>query len=1103
MALSRRRPRGQWGYAILGNEIFRDSEVGMQQKLFLGLGPTLILVVGVVFTALVQPATSAYLWPLFGAAAVTVTLATFAWQNRQVAGATYFALFMLGVAEWSLTYAFELTASGLPAKLLWTKIEYPGIVMVPLMWLMFALEFTGRGEWLTRRNKILLTSVPVITLTLSWTNELHGWLYRSSQLQTYGSLTVLNVVHGPGFWVYTFFAYLLVAASTVFIGQRAVNSARYKQGLYRGQAVTMLAGALAPWIGNAVYLFNLTPFPGLDLTPFAFTLSGLAVGWGLFRYKLLDLAPIARDAIIENLNDGVIVLDVQGRIVDLNPAAQKIIRRAAADSIGRPADQVLVRFPAVLERIRGQTAAHEELAWDQDGGQVHYDLRLSTLDDQRGRPTGQLVSLRNITDQKHAEAQILLAKQAAEDANRAKSEFLATMSHEIRTPMNGVVGMAGLLLDTPLTLEQREFVETIRFSADSLLTIINDILDFSKIESGKLELEHQAFDLQECIESALDLVSLRATEKHLELASLMDAAVPFAIISDATRLRQILVNLLSNAVKFTDHGEVIVEVRRQPSGPELPGEAPPEAKPASSCELLFTVKDTGLGIPPEKMTRLFQSFTQLDASTTRKYGGTGLGLVISKRLTELMGGRLWAESSGIPGEGSAFHFTTTVQLADAAPHRPGQEIVTAPLVGKHVLIVDDNATNRRILSLQVERWGMTYELAASGPAALACFKPGTGFDVALLDMHMPEMDGAMLADALQTVAPELPLVLLSSQWPQLRSNSRFHASLSKPVKPAQLYGILAALFEPGGVAPLTVTAGPRFDPNTAERLPLEILLAEDNVVNQKVALRMLQRMGYRADVAANGQEVLDALHRHFYDVILLDVQMPEMDGLEAARRICLEWPDFRRPRLVAMTALAMQGDREVCLAAGMDDYVSKPVKIEELYQALLRCPPRTPPAVSDTADQAASRDAHHTGVAPISPVVPDSSDIIDRQVLDELLLAMGDGGELILAEFITTYLGNATELVGNQEKALTEQDAPALQRLAHTFKSNSASLGAMRVSALNRDLEGILRQAAQAGAPPDWAAIAPQVAGIRAEFEQASQTLQAIAAIWSQIPPAP
>jgi CheY-like chemotaxis protein len=328
--------------------------------------------------------------------------------------------------------------------------------------------------------------------------------------------------------------------------------------------------------------------------------------------------------------------------------------------------------------------------------------------------------------------------------------------------------------------------------------------------------------------------------------------------------------------------------------------------------------------------------------------------------------------------------------------------------------------------------------------------------------------------------------------------------LTKPVKPGQLYETLISIFEPSAAAPQAVDVGPRFDPHTAERLPLEILLAEDNVVNQKVALRMLQRMGYRADVVANGQEVLDALHRHFYDVILLDVQMPEMDGLEAARRICLEWPSFRRPRLVAMTALAMQGDREVCLAAGMHDYVSKPVKIEELYQALLRCEARPSPVASETVDQAVPLDLPiPAATAAASPTAPAPSDIIDQPVLDELLLALGDGGELILAEFITSYVGNATELVGNLEKALAEQDHPLLQRLAHTFKSNSASLGAMRVSTLCRDLESTLRLAAQAATPPDWGSIAPQVADIRAEFQLARQALQTIAAQWSEGTPAP
>jgi PAS domain S-box-containing protein len=956
------------------------------------------------------------------------------------------------------------------------------------MWVMFALEFTGRGQWLTRRNRLILAALPLLTLAMSWTNELHGWLYASSQLQYYGSLTVLNVVHGIGFWIYTGYAYLVLAAGTVFIGQMAVNSARYQQGLYQGQAVTMLLGALLPWAANALYVFNLTPFPGLDLTPFGFALSGLVIGLGLFRYKLLNLAPIARDAIIEHLSDGVLVLDLQGRVVDLNPAAQQITGRAAADAIGHPADQVLARFPALVERYHGHSAVHEEIVWGEGEAQVYYDLRMSTLQDQHGHPTGRLIGLHNITERKRAEDQVLLAKQAAEDANRAKSDFLATMSHEIRTPMNGVVGMAGLLLDTPLTLEQREFVETIRFSADSLLTIINDILDFSKIESGKLELEQQAFDLQECIESAIDLVSLRASEKRLELACLMDDAVPLTITSDATRLRQILVNLLSNAIKFTDHGEVIVEVQRQPA-PDATARS--EAGPAPDCGLLFAIKDTGIGMPPDRMTRLFRSFSQLDASTTRKYGGTGLGLAISKRLTELMGGRLWAESTGRPGEGSTFYFTIAVQIAPPSAHSPGREISGGRLAGKHVLIVDDNATNRRILSLQVQRWGMTCEMAASGAEALTHVRPGAAFDLVILDMQMPEMDGAMLAEALHTLAPDLPLVLLTSEWPHLRPTPNFRASLAKPVKPAQLYETLAGIFEPGAVAPTPAPVGPQFDPHTAERLPLEILLAEDNVVNQQVALRMLQRMGYRADVVANGQEVLDSLHRHFYDVILLDVRMPEMDGLEAARRICREWPDFHRPRLVAMTALAMQGDRELCLAAGMDDYVSKPVKIEELYQALLRCG-RSAPAVPAEAP------AQTPMPEPPAALPAAADDVIDHHVLDELVVAMGEGGELVLAEFITSYVGNATELVSKMEQALANQDAPTLHRLAHTFKSNSASLGAMRVSTLCRNLEGVLRQAAQDSTPLDWLTLELQVAAVRAEFDEARDALQAVADQWSQ-----
>jgi two-component system, sensor histidine kinase and response regulator len=783
---------------------------------------------------------------------------------------------------------------------------------------------------------------------------------------------------------------------------------------------------------------------------------------GLFKQTRETYRHLA--SIVESSEDAIFSKDLNGTILSWNNGAERNFGYSAQEIIGQnfsilcPPER-LDEERQMIERIMREERVNtfESVRLSKGGKPISVALTVSPLKDEYGKLIGNSVIAHDISERKLLEAELEHARDAAIESAQLKSEFLANMSHEIRTPMNGVVGMTGLLLATDLNVRQQGYAETIQSSADALLTIIDDILDFSKIEAGLLRFEDIDFDLRVAVETPVEILAERAQAKGLELASLVYRDVPTALQGDPGRLRQVLTNLIGNAVKFTAQGEVVVNVKRV-------------SETASHAMLRFEIKDTGIGISPEAQRRLFRAFTQADGSTTRKYGGTGLGLAISKQLVELMGGEIGIESA--QGVGSTFWFTGRFKK-QAKQAKTEPKLDTASLQGARVLIVDDNATNREILVHQTSSWGMIASEAESGARALEMLRTAAAddkhFDVALLDLMMPGMDGFKLADAIKSdsLIAQVVLVLLPSYGKsgdgEVARKAGIAAYLQKPVRQSQLYNCLTEIMSSSSASRTVKSSqlGTHGSLRETEVIRKEnlvqssvrILVAEDNLVNQMVALNQLENLGYQAKVVPDGLEVLKELEKEDYDIILMDCQMPGMDGFEATSEIRKREGAARHTTIIAMTANALEGDREKCLAVGMDDYLSKPVRQEALSLKLEQWikPTNSEAPASEQRAVAASVKQSSLESLPLKRDIPSG---VDLSVLNAYRTIRRPGQGDFVTELIDLFLEESDAQLKILREAVSVNDADEIRRVAHLLKGSSGNIGAGRMALLTQELEG-------------------------------------------------
>ena len=863
-------------------------------------------------------------WPipitvLLSAVASLATLASAgrAWSRRDVRGSRACAAAQIAASLWLVSAMPDLPGARALGTENWTSVQHAVLAAWALGMLFFSIRFTGRPRWLQGRARWMLTLAPAISLLALWLAS--GTVSAAAppgELATPVSSAIRALCPGSKFQIG--YGFVLIAAAIAFQIWHRAAPAPFRQ---RQQSAFVLAAVGVPALGlSSIHLSllpALTDYAALAVMSMVVLVSALAV----LRHTPDDSPNPALNYLFDSIAEPVFILDARDRVVEINPAGVQMLGGRKDAYLGQPLTRLLTGLDVTAFTAPGD-AVDVTLDWSLPDGQTRrYSVHVSPLRDST-KFLGRAVVLHDVTALTNALHSQQQTAAAAEEASRRSNDFFAVLSHEVRTPMQAVIGMTGLLLGTELTDEQRDYVDTIRSSGDSMLAIVNNVLDFSKIEAGQIELEQEPYDPLAAVEDTLVIFAGQAAIKHLELAYVVGEDVPGTIVGDVTRFRQVLTNLVANAVKFTDRGEVTIYVSSQTENPRV--------------RLHVRVRDTGIGIPGDRMDRLFHSFSQVSASTARRYGGTGLGLAICKRLCEIMGGDVWVESHA--GVGSTFHFTVIAEPVAS----PSLALTRLPaLEGRRTLVVDDSPASREMLSRILGAWGMQVETVESGWAAMQVLEKDPAFDVILIDMHMPVMDGEACARRIRAMRhrpqPRLIMMLaLTDSSVRTRATELgLDSVVVKPVKRSQLRGALSDIFAARDTG--DAQAGARTSASLPQRRSDKtVLLADDNRVGQRVTQALLRRLGYRADVVSSGKEVLAAFEDQPYDIVLMDVHMPEMDGLTTTRKIREDRAGENQPYVIALTASTAAGDRQECLNAGMDDYLSKPISIGGLREALER-----------------------------------------------------------------------------------------------------------------------------------------------------------------------